>query len=278
MGSEVNRTMGSTNGGRKPEEDTRKALRGTPPGSKETEQETMRLQVYLARCGVGSRRGCETYIHEGRVAVNGEIIRERGHKVRSEDRVTFDGRELLPEQTMRYIALNKPPKYLCSNYDPEGRPLAINLLSPHFEQRLYNVGRLDFMSEGLILFTNDGNFALKAGHPSSNIEKEYLVEPAGPLDAQRREQLRSFLETAKRSVLIEGERYTINSYRLRDDGRFSITLTEGKNREIRRLCAQIDQPLSRLVRLRIGPVQLGELEAGKHRHLSPEEVRWFLDR
>jgi len=254
--------------------------------------ETVRLQVYLARCGVGSRRGCETYINEGRVTVNGEVIRERGHKVHLEDTVRFDGSVVRPEQTMRYIALNKPPKYLCSNYDPEGRPLAVDLISPHFAERLYNVGRLDFMSEGLILYTNDGNFALKAGHPSSDIEKEYLVEPANSqgvslpqgggnregLHERRREELRAYLESAKSGVRIEGESYTIRSYRIREDGRITVTLTEGKNREIRRLFAHFDQPLHRLIRIRIGPVHLDELPQGRYRRLSNEEVRWFLDR
>jgi 23S rRNA pseudouridine2605 synthase len=259
--------MGSEREGRKP-----------AYGSKSAEENTVRLQVYLARCGVGSRRGCETYIREGRVTVNGETVRERGHKVRPGDTVTFDGKELRPEQTMRYIALNKPPKYLCSNYDPEGRPLAVDLLSPHFEERLYNVGRLDFMSEGLILFTNDGNFALKAGHPSSNIEKEYLVEPAESLDAARRDELRRFLDTAKSGIRIEGESYTIRSFGIDDDGRVSVTLTEGKNREIRRLFAHFGISLKRLIRVRIGTVRLDDLPRGRYRHLSNEELQWFLDR
>ncbi|MFO7849309.1 MAG: S4 domain-containing protein, partial [Spirochaetia bacterium] len=126
------------------------------PKKQSVKDAPLRLQVYLARCGVGSRRTCERYIEKGRVRVNGVTVTTQGVKVTGEDLVCFDGHKVEPETTLRYIALHKPPRYISSSFDPEGRPLAVDLLYGSFEERLYNVGRLDFMSEGLLLFTNDG--------------------------------------------------------------------------------------------------------------------------
>ncbi len=238
----------------------------------------IRLQVYLAHCGVGSRRGCAHYIEEGRVEVNGVTVTDRAYRVNSLDEVSFDGELVEPEQEKRYIVLNKPPKYLSSSYDPEGRPIAVDLLKAHFGERLYNVGRLDFMSEGLLIFTNDGDFALKVGHPSSEIEKEYLVELGEPektgSDEMRR--LEEFLRKAKRGVEIDGVLYTIRSFTFKSSRSVKIRLIEGKNREIRRMFAHLELPVGRLSRVRIGPVRIDDIPSGEYRNLSTEEIRILI--
>jgi len=125
----------------------------------------------LAHCGVASRRASEGLITSGRVAVNGVTVSQLGTKVAPGDTVTLDGRVVQPELVLRYLALHKPPGYLCSAFDPQGRPLAQDLLPREITERLYTVGRLDFRSSGLILFTNDGAFAARLGHPSAEVEK-----------------------------------------------------------------------------------------------------------
>lgn len=229
----------------------------------------LRLQVYLARCGIASRRKCEEYIAAGRVELNGQKVTEAGTKVGEKDAVFFDGKRVQPEKRNIYLVLNKPPAYLCSNADPEGRPLAIDLLRPDFQERLFYVGRLDFLSEGLIFFTNDGDFAMKVSHPSAEIEKEYRIDT---LDHLNERVLRSYLQ----GITIEGIKYRVKSYRRVDPYRIYLTLIEGKNREIRRLLAHSEIGVKQLVRVRIGPVKLEGLKTGSYRALTAEEISWFL--
>jgi 23S rRNA pseudouridine2605 synthase len=132
----------------------------------------LRLQVFMSRSGVASRRNCEKLITDGLVTVNGKIITEMGYRVSNEDIVTYKGQIIHQIKKKIYLALNKPPLYLCSNSDPQDRKLAIDLIKTDFPDRLYNVGRLDYLSTGLIFFTNDGNFTKIVAHPSSGIEKE----------------------------------------------------------------------------------------------------------
>ena len=141
----------------------------------------IRLQAFLAHCGVASRRSCEKIIMEGRVAVNGQICSALGTKVSQFDRVTVDGKPVSLETEMHYIALYKPKGYVCTLSDEMGRPTAYDLLKDYFNVRLYNVGRLDMYSEGLVIFTNDGDFAAKLSHPSNDVEKEYFVETVHPV-------------------------------------------------------------------------------------------------
>lgn len=239
--------------------------------SRGSETEPIRLQVYLARCGIASRRKCEEFISEGRIRVNGETVTQPGTKVSSEDEILFDGTAVMPEQRKLYIALHKPPRFLCSQYDSEGRKLAVDLLKPFFPERLYNVGRLDYLSEGLIFFSNDGIFTAAVSHPSSEIEKEYYVELFSPISSE-------VLDGFTHGVTIDDVRYRIRAYTFLDAKTVTITLIEGKNREIRRLMSAADIRVRRLTRVRIGPVQLGHLKAGEYRLLKDKEVKWFLER
>src|SRR6056297_127364 len=230
-----------------------------------------RLQVYLARCGIGSRRKNEEYIAAGRASVNGKTVTAPGTKVYPGDEVCFDVTPIEPESVHRYIALYKPPPFICSNSDPQNRPLAIDLLKPYYSERLYNVGRLDFMSEGLIFFTNDGNFTRIVSHPSSEIEKEYLVYCHDPVSEKT---LRDWMG----GVNVEGTFYKIKTFSILHTREVRLTLIEGKNREIRTLFKSQGIDIKRLIRERIGPVTIKGLSPGSHRILSSEEVDVLLRR
>lgn len=229
-----------------------------------------RLQVFLARAGVASRRGGERLIASGRVAVNGEQVTVQGCTVAAGDRVTLDGRVVTAERPPVHVALHKPVGYLCSNADPRGRRLARDLLPPE-AGRTFHVGRLDLASSGLILFTNDGQLAVRATHPRYGVEKEYEVTTDRPVST-------AVLERYRAGWCIDGTTYTLAGYRRIDRNRVTLTLTEGRNREIRRVLGHAGMQVRRLVRVRIGPVTLDGIASGTWRALNSAEVAWFLDR
>jgi len=228
-------------------------------------EQGLRLQVYLAHAGLASRRAAEGIIAEGRVSVNGAVIREQGSKVFPGDKVLLDGKEVKTEDRLVYLALNKPPGYICSSSDPQGRPLAISLLPEEIKERLYNVGRLDFMSCGLIFFTNDGAFAARLGHPRSNLEKEYIVEATGHIPEE-------LIEAFAKGIEIEDVYYKARAVERLDSRTVRVVLIEGKNREIRRVFSHFHLHPFRLRRVRIGPVKLDELPEGESRALRKFEI------
>ncbi len=231
--------------------------------------EGVRLQVYMARCGVGSRRHCEEIIASGGVAVNGSTVTRPGTRVLPGDAVTWNGRKLSPVRRLVYVALNKPRQYLCANHDDQGRPLAIDLLKSAVTTRLFHVGRLDFLSTGLILYTNDGEFARIVAHPSSRVAKEYMVDTVQPLSDDQ-------LERWRRGVRGEKGRYRLVSWTRLDARRVILVLEEGRNREIREVLRLFGVQARRVHRTRIGPVSVKGLGPGQFRHLKPREVAWFL--
>ncbi len=239
------------------------------PANNQNQSNEIRLQAYLAHCGVASRRASEKIIVDGRVAVNGAVVTELGTKVSEKDVVTVDGKEIHLEETKRYVLLNKPLGYVCSQSDEKGRPCAVELLKEHYSERLYNVGRLDMYSFGAIIFTNDGDFAAKLSHPSSELEKEYIVESSLPLP-------RYLAEDFERGIRVDGVFYKakvaeeLNAHRLR------VVLIEGKNREIRRVFENAGLAIKKLCRVRIGNLELGDLEPGEFRELSASEVKELL--
>jgi 23S rRNA pseudouridine2605 synthase len=220
----------------------------------------------MARCGIGSRRSCENYIREGRVTVNGRIA-ELGTKVVLSDRVALDKRQLHPETEKVYLAINKPAGYLCANSDSRGRPLVLDLLQD-IPQRIFHVGRLDFRSSGLIFYTNDGEFAKTVSHPSSQIEKEYLVETKDPFPEEH-------LSKYKRGLRIGGQSYRLRKYLYKTPRRVVLTLIEGRNREIRRVFEHFGFFPSKIHRIRIGCVHVRRIPVGGYRPLSRQEVSWF---
>jgi len=226
---------------------------------------SIRLQVYLSHAGIASRRAAEEIITQGRVSVNGAIITERGTKVQNNDIILLDGKQIKLEERQFYLALNKPPGYICSSSDPQERPLALSLLPETITERLYSVGRLDYLSCGLIFFTNDGNFAARLGHPSSELEKEYIVEATGIIPDE-------VIDAFNNGVTIEDVYYKAKKAEKTGRKTLRIILVEGKNREIRRVFSHFHLHPCLLRRVRIGPVQIGSLPEGTSRPLTEAEL------
>lgn len=224
----------------------------------------VRLQLFLARAGIGSRRTCEKYISQGRVSVNGRTITAQGVKVNPSDTVYFNGKLVIEEKRNRYIAVHKPAGYLCSNADPFARPLVKDLFTEDMPERLFHVGRLDYWTGGLIFYTNDGNFAAFVSHPSSGIEKEYMVRTDQPIPD-------SLLLRFRQGIEIDNVFYRLKSYRRITAKKVTIILVEGKNREIRKVFEADGLRIRELKRLRIGPVTLDGLAEGKYRELTRRE-------
>ena len=229
-----------------------------------------RLQKVLAHAGVASRRASEELISQGRVSVNGHIVTELGVKVDPlHDIIAVDGQRL-PQRTEQpvYILLNKPRKVLSAVSDERGRQTVLDLID--VPERVYPVGRLDLLSEGLILLTNDGDLTRKLTHPSQEVEKEYHVlvggSPSTPILARWR---RGGLEVEGKPIagaVVE---------KLKTEGEntwLRIILTEGRKREIREVAAALGHPVKKLIRVRLGPLKLGQLKPGRWRHLTPAEV------
>jgi 23S rRNA pseudouridine2605 synthase len=240
-----------------------------PEFEKETEEKPVRIQVCLAQAGIASRRACETLITEGRVTVNGRVV-ILGEKMLPGDELRLDGRLVQPESRLRYLALHKPPGYLCSSHDPQNRPLALDLLPRNIRERLYSVGRLDYFSSGLIIFTNDGKFAALTGHPRAGIEKEYIVEASGQIPD-------TVLQAFASGLTIEEVYYQSRDIERLGRKTLRIVLVEGKNREIRRVFSHFHLHPVRLHRIRIGPVLLGALERGESRPLGEQEIQALTD-
>jgi 23S rRNA pseudouridine2605 synthase len=230
------------------------------------ETKDLRLQTYLAHAGVASRRSSEKLILDGRVSVNGRIVTVLGEKVREGDAVALDGVPVKPEERLLYLVLHKPRGYLCSSRDPLGRPLARDLFEGDIRERIYNVGRLDYLSSGLVIFTNDGDFAAGISHPSAEIEKEYLVEAAGSVPD-------TAIEAFRQGITIEGVRYRAKKIERFGRRSLKIVLVEGKNREIRRVFSHFHLHPEKLHRIRIGPVLIGDLTGGASRPLTEEELK-----
>ena len=244
---------------------------GTAPedNGKSGKQE-MRLQVYLAHAGVASRRACEKIIAEGRVSVNGTLVTDMGSKVRTGDTVLLDGKPVHPEARKCYVLLNKPAGFVCTLSDEKGRPTAADLLKETYSERLYNIGRLDMFSSGAILFTNDGDFAAKIEHPSAQIEKEYVIETTQDFPPE-------LLTRFERGIRVDGIFYKCRSAAAINRRKLRIVLVEGKNREIRRVLDSFNCTIKRLVRVRIGSLELGTLKAGEFRDLTAKERQAMLD-
>ena len=232
----------------------------------------MRLQAFMAKCGVASRRGSEELIAQGRVMVNNKTVREMGVKIEESDIVQVDGETIELSGKLYYIALNKPKGYVCTNYAPNEDKYARDLIAMRDNNLLFNVGRLDKESNGLILFTNDGEFANAMMHPRYEVEKEYLVKLNRPIEFDD-------LNKALDGIYIDlPTPYKIRRYDLvpRTKTYIKVTLTEGKNREIRKIFNYLDYDVKSLTRIRIGCVELGDLEVGEWRNLKKEEIDGLL--
>jgi len=230
---------------------------------------SVRLQKFLADAGVASRRAGEQFILEGRVAVNGAVVRLLGTKVDPEhDSVVVDGKPVRAKKLI-YAALNKPPGCVCSRKDELNRPTIYQLLPREWET-VQSVGRLDYNSEGLIFLTNDGQFALRLTHPRYGVRKKYLASVEGEVTP-------AMLELFKRGIFHEGEKLKALSARIISGTRHKcvveLELGEGKNREVRRLFESQAVTVKKLQRTQIGKIKLGELRPGKWRTLNAVEIK-----
>ncbi len=229
----------------------------------------IRLNSFLAKSGCGSRRSCESLIQSGRVKVNMARVTDLATKVGAEDVVMVDDVPVEPVERAFYYALNKPRGYLCTNWDPNEKLYARDLIDTPARDLLFHVGRLDRDSEGLIIYTNDGDVAQKITHPSTEIEKEYMVRTDHPVE-------RRDMEEALRGLVIDGEVYTIKRFELYSRQWTRIILTEGKNREIRRIFEAFGYEIIELIRLRVGCIELDDLKVGHWRTITREEIQALI--
>jgi pseudouridine synthase len=229
----------------------------------------MRLQRWLALCGVASRRACEAMILEGRVSVNGRIVTKLGTKIDPErDEVAVDGERVKAPARRWYVALHKPKGVVCTGDDPAGRPRAVDLVAA-IPARLFPIGRMEEESEGLLLLTNDGDFAQRVAHPKFETPKVHLVVVKGEPNSAALAKLKEGI------WLAEGKTAPATIRVLRKTREFTtltLMLRSGKYHVLRRILARVEIPFTRIVRVAIGPVRLGSLKRGEFRLLAPWEI------
>ena len=227
-----------------------------------------RVQKVLAAAGVGSRRACEELIAEGRVTVDGEVVKLGDRADPTTQVIAVDGERVHTNPDLVYLLLNKPVGYVTTASDPEGRPTVLDLVQPN--PRVYPVGRLDVDTQGLLLLTNDGELAHRVAHPRWQVPKTYVAQVTGMV---KKRQLRQLVEGVE---LEDGLARAVDARVLGSDRSRSlveITLTEGRKREVRRMLAAVKLPLTDLARVRIGPIELGDIRPGRIRPLRGDEVR-----
>lgn len=229
----------------------------------------MRLNRYLAACGLGSRRSCEELIQEGRVVINGERVAGLAVTVGPQDVVRVSGRAVSPPRQATTLILNKPPGFVSTRSDERGRKTVYDLLPPG-ASKLFHVGRLDRDSEGLMVLTDDGALAQRLSHPSYGISKEYEVTLDRPLDD-------AALPKLLRGFVIEGGRARMESLRIIRPCVVRVVLTQGIKRQIRLMFYRVGFEVRRLVRIRLGGLILGSLSSGEWRVLSPSEIALLGD-
>lgn len=228
----------------------------------------MRLNKFLSNSGVASRRKSDELISQGKVFVNGKVVTELGLQINEKkDKVMVEGKQIKLPSSFVYIKLNKPKGYACTAHDEKGRKTIYELIDT--DERLFSIGRLDYDTEGLILLTNDGDFANKVAHPKYAIEKEYRVTVEGQIKE-------SELAVLRKGVVVDGERMPSAKVEfLSEDDKFtklSVVIDEGQNRQIRRMFEAIGKSIRLLKRVRIGQVRLGGLKRGDYRDLTEDEL------
>jgi 23S rRNA pseudouridine2605 synthase len=230
-----------------------------------------RVQKLIARAGVCSRREAEERIRNGQVTINGRVAVLGDQADAAADAIKVDGKRLRPEQPARYLLLNKPVGVVTTTADPEGRTTVLDLVRPKVGGRLYPVGRLDYSSEGLVLLTNDGDFAMKVAHPRFGVLREYMAKVRGVPDTGARRKLAA-------GVVIDGQRvvpHVVEFLRVTPSGQNSwwkVVVGEGKTHEVREMFKRLGHPVQRLIRVAIGPLRDAELRPGAFRELTGEEV------
>lgn len=226
---------------------------------------TERLQKFLSNAGIASRRRSETLIKKGLVLINGNPAK-LGDKVDPlKDQVTYNGKRIKPELEMHYIAVNKPKGCVSSRFDPEKRKSVYDFLPKELRDKVWSVGRLDFFTEGLMIFTNDGELTQQLAHPKFEHDKEYEVQTNQPITDKALDALRQGVEIGEKDVTSPAK------VRVRDD-KVYMTIHEGKKRQIRRMFEALGFKVKSLKRIRINKLLLGDLPIGKYRFVKKEEI------
>ena len=236
-------------------------------------EESIRLQKFLANSGVASRRKCEELILDGKVSVNGQIVKELGTKVNpAVDKVEYCGNPVFSSNKFVYILLNKPIGYVTTAKDQFDRDSVLDLVK--VKERVVPVGRLDMYTSGALILTNDGDFVYKVTHPKHEITKTYTVTVRGIIETDAVEKLKNGVEIedyktrpAKVKILKTDEEKNIS--------RLEITIHEGKNRQVRKMCDAIGCPVKFLKRIAVGDLKIGSLEKGKYRLLTEDEISYL---
>lgn len=223
-----------------------------------------RLNKYIASCGICSRRKADELITNGKVKINDIVVTNLGEKVNNEDVVKVDNKIIQKEEKKVYIALNKPRGYVTTNSDEYNRKNVIDLI--HEDVRVYPIGRLDMDTEGLLILTNDGEFSNKVMHPKNKIEKTYIVTTDTNVTNNQIEQLRNGVDIGD---------YITRPAKVKREGKdkIKIIISEGKNRQVRRMCEAVNINLLNLRRIQVGNINLGTLQSGKYRYLTEHEKK-----
>lgn len=233
----------------------------------------MRLQKYIADAGICSRRKAEELISNGDVKVNGAVVTAMGTTVESGDEVEVFGQKILSSEKKVYYMMNKPKGYVTTVKDQFGRPCVLDLIQGTVDKRIYPAGRLDYNTEGLLILTNDGDFVNKIIHPSNKIEKTYVAVINGRITEENIERL-------KKGVMVDGRKTlpakVFLSEIFKDKCMVEITITEGRNRQIRKMFEAVGHHVIDLKRISVGKLMLGNLKPGRIRKLNPDEINALL--
>lgn len=232
----------------------------------------MRLQKYMAKCGVASRRKSEEIISKGLVKVNGKNVSELGTKIDPDrDIVMVDGKIIKLESRKQYIMLNKPIGYVTTLKDEKDRKIVTDLIEG-VRERIYPVGRLDIDTTGLLILTNDGETTFKLTHPSNQIPKRYIATVEGT-------PTRYELERFETGLIIDGRKTSKANVKIikryEDESILDIIIYEGRNRQVKKMCERINHPVKKLKRISIGEIELGGLQLGNWRYLNDEEIQYL---
>jgi len=228
-----------------------------------------RLQKLIAQAGLASRRQAESWIAEGRVLLNGSPAKLGDRADLTQDELVVNGRKLSVAEEKVTVLLNKPRGYISTLKDPQGRPLVTDLVTD-LPQRLFPVGRLDYNTEGLLLLTNDGDLSQHLSHPRHHVEKTYLVKVRGGVDEKKLASLRSGIKLSD-GVTLPAQVENVRSGRA--TSWFELTIREGRNRQVRRMCEALNLQVVRLKRIRVAFLELGNLATGRYRLLTQQELK-----
>lgn len=234
-----------------------------------------RLQKYLATCGVASRRKCEELIKEGKIKVNGRVVTELGTKVSNKDKVEFNGKVIKENNKKVYILLNKPIGYVTTVKDQFDRQTVMDLVKKE-KTRLLPVGRLDMYTSGALILTNDGEFINKITHPKNEIEKTYNVTLTGIITQEDANKLKNGVEIEENNEKVKTGKAKVKILKTDEEknlSRIQITIHEGKNREVRKMCEAIDKKVLALHRAKIGNLDVKDLKLGTYRYLTKSDLK-----